>query len=332
MFFVAIGIGLIFAYINGMHDGGTIVATSITSHLLSPSKAIILAGIANFCGSLLLGTTVAHTISENILDLDSILSLSSSSVYILITASFVGSILWNIFTWIVKLPSSASHSLIGSMIGAGIFSVGVHHVMWINIFFRVILAMLLSPLLGFIFGYLAYKAELRMLRYGTQIWQKRIEFLHKISSFFLAFSYGSNDAQKVMGLIFIALLSQKSSLVAIPTWLVFASGASLAIGTMTGGYNMIKTVGMNICKINIKNSFASQIATFFVVTLANTTGLPISATQVVTSSVMGVGTATSAKKVNWSVTSRILISWIVTIPCSAIVGAAVYQFLHIMLL
>ena len=329
MFYFMIAIGLIFAYINGMHDGGTIVATTISSRLIPPAKAVFIAGLANLLGALALGTAVAYTISENIIDITPVLAGSSDQCYTFVAASFAGSMVWNILTWIIKLPSSASHSMIGSMIGSGIAAYGAGYILWNSIFVKVILAMLISPLLGFIFGYLFLKLQNTLLKSATIVWQTRIRILHKLSSFFLAFSYGSNDAQKVMGLIAIGLAGYFSAGIEIPFWLIVSCSAALAIGTITGGYNMIKTVGMEICKIDIHNSFASQIATISVMTLANLTGLPISATQVITSSVMGVGSGNTPKSVNWTVTKKILLAWLITIPASAATGGLVFLLLHL---
>lgn len=329
MFYFMIAIGLIFAYINGMHDGGTIVATTISSRLIPPAKAVFIAGLANLLGALALGTAVAYTISENIIDITSVLAGSSDQCYTFVAASFAGSMVWNILTWIIKLPSSASHSMIGSMIGSGIAAYGAGYILWNSIFVKVILAMLISPLLGFIFGYLFLKLQNTLLKNATIVWQPRIRILHKLSSFFLAFSYGSNDAKKVMGLIAIGLAGYFSAGIEIPFWLIVSCSAALAIGTITGGYNMIKTVGMEICKIDIHNSFASQIATISVMTLANLTGLPISATQVITSSVMGVGSGNTPKSVNWTVTKKILLAWLITIPASAATGGLVFLLLHL---
>ena len=329
MFYFMIAIGLIFAYINGMHDGGTIVATTISSRLIPPAKAVFIAGLANLLGALALGTAVAYTISENIIDITPVLAGSSDQCYTFVAASFAGSMVWNILTWIIKLPSSASHSMIGSMIGSGIAAYGAGYILWNSIFVKVILAMHISPLLGFIFGYLFLKLQNTLLKSATIVWQPRIRILHKLSSFFLAFSYGSNDAQKVMGLIAIGLAGYFSAGIEITFWLIVSCSAALAIGTITGGYNMIKTVGMEICKIDIHNSFASQIATISVMTLANLTGLPISATQVITSSVMGVGSGNTPKSVNLTVTKKILLAWLITIPASAATGGLVFLLLHL---
>ncbi len=329
MFYYMILIGLAFGYINGMHDGGTVVATTISSRLLSPSKAVAIAGVANFLGAIALGTAVAYTISENIIDIRPVLAGPKSLCYTFVAAAFTGSLIWNVLTWVLKLPSSASHSMIGAMIGSGICAYGLPYVQWHSIMIKVIGAMLLSPLLGFLAGYLFLRLLEYLLRNGTMVWSSRIQVLHKASSFFLAFCYGSNDSQKVMGLIAIGLAASSGSGIEIPLWLILAASAALAIGTMTGGYNMIKTVGMDICRIDIQNSFASQMSTIFVVMLANVTGLPISATQVVTSSVMGVGASNTPKSVNWAVTKKILLAWVVTIPVSALIGGVVFYGVHL---
>ena len=330
MFYYMIIIGLVFGYINGMHDGGTVVATTISSRLLSPAKAVCVAGIANFLGASALGTAVAYTISTNIIDIRPVLSGPQSLCCAFVAAAFTGSLFWNLLTWVLKLPSSASHSMIGAMIGSGICAYGPVYIQWHSIMIKVIAAMLFSPLLGFAAGYLFLRLLEYLLRNGTIVWNRRIQLLHKGSSFLLAFCYGSNDAQKVMGLVAIGLAGFYSTDIQVPLWLLLAASAALAVGTMTGGYNMIKTVGMDICKIDIQNSFASQMSTIFVVMLANVTGLPISATQVVTSSVMGVGASNTPKSVNWAVTKKILLAWLVTIPASALIGGAVFYILRLL--
>lgn len=330
MFYYMIIIGLVFGYINGMHDGGTVVATTISSRLLAPAKAVCVAGIANFLGAAALGTAVAYTISTNIIDIRPVLSGPQSLCCAFVAAAFTGSLFWNLLTWVLKLPSSASHSMIGAMIGSGICAYGSAYIQWHSIMIKVIAAMLFSPLLGFAAGYLFLRLLEYLLRNGTIVWNRRIQLLHKGSSFLLAFCYGSNDAQKVMGLAAIGLAGFYSTDIQVPLWLLLAASAALAVGTMTGGYNMIKTVGMDICKIDIQNSFASQMSTIFVVMLANVTGLPISATQVVTSSVMGVGASNTPKSVNWAVTKKILLAWLVTIPASALIGGAVFYILRLL--
>ena len=185
MFYYMIFIGLAFGYINGMHDGGTVVATTISSRLLPPNKAVFIAGIANFLGAVALGTAVAYTISENIIDIRPVLSGPKPLSYAFVAAAFTGSLIWNVLTWILKLPSSASHSMIGAMIGSGICAYGLPYIQWNSIMIKVIGAMLLSPLLGFAAGYLFLRLLALLLKNGTIVWNKRIQVLHKASSFLL---------------------------------------------------------------------------------------------------------------------------------------------------
>ena len=332
MFILMLLAGLSFAYMSGMHDGGTVVATTISSRLETPRRAVVVAGIANFLGALLLGTTVAMTISEDIIDMENGLNGDKNILMLFIASSFLGSILWNVVTWIIKLPSSSSHGLIGSMIGCGIAAYGIASVKWFTIFVKVILAMLFSPLLGFAMGYLVLRLQYTLLKNGTMVWEKRIKVMHKASSFLLSFCYGSNDSQKVMGLLAIGLAGIHGTDIDFPLWIIICSGGMLAIGTLSGGYNMIKTVGMNICKINVDNSFASQVATILVLTAANITGLPISTIQVITSSVMGVGTGDTPKAVNWTVIYKILGAWFITIPAAALMGYIVFEILNLIIL
>lgn len=334
MFYFVVVIGLISAYLGGMHDGGTVVATAISSRLLTPKKAVILAGCANFLGSICLGTAVAYTISSGIVDVSPMLKENPRTVLFFAASAFLGAVTWNLMTWVKKLPSSSSHSLIGAMIGSGIAAGGIGCIQWPTIIQKIILAMFISPVIGFSFGFLFMKLEKKLLQYGTMVWSRRINRTGKLSSFLLAFCYGSNDSQKAMGLISIGIAAFRGldgtgpENFQIPLWLILAASLSLSLGTMTGGYNMIKTVGMDICKINNRSAFASQISSVFVIITANLTGLPISSTQVVTGSVMGVGTENAPRSVNWSVTGKIVTAWLSTIPVSAAFGGFVYMLLH----
>ena len=327
MLYFVIILGLCFAYINEMHDGGTVVATAISSKVFSPRKAVMAAGAANFIGAIFLGTEVARTIFTDIISVNVVRENTQELCFFFVIASFAGSMLWNVLTWIVRLPSSASHSMIGAMIGAGLAAYGCSCVQWASIFFKVILAMLISPVAGFLAGLLLNRLFVWLLQHGTVVWNRRITLLHKLSNLLLAFSYGSNNSQKAMGLIAIAVLYRDDASFSIPLWLILSAGAALSIGTITGGYNMIRTVGMNICKINLRNSFTSQASTIFVMAVANITGLPISATQVITSSVMGVGSSDTPKSVNWPVAKKILLAWVITIPISTLVGYLIFTLL-----
>jgi len=329
MLYIMLAIGIAFAYIDGVHDGSTIIATTISSRLLPPRQAIFLAGISNFAGAIVMGTAVAMTVARGLVDSDKIIAGGADSACTLIIAAFAASIVWNVATWITKLPSSASHSMLGALLGSTLAAFGSGAVYWDNFMIKVVAAMLISPIMGFIIGYLILHLEQAMLRNATMIWKGRISLLHKISTILLAFSYGSNDSQKVMGLLAIGIAASSASSISVPLWLAVSCSLALAIGTMTGGRNMVYTVGKNITKIDLDNSFSSQLASILVVATANVTGIPISATQVVTASVMGVGTEVTPKGVNWSAARNILIAWIVTIPASALLGGLAYELIAI---
>lgn len=332
MIYLIVTAGLITAYINGMHDGGTIAATTITSHLAAPRKALIISGISNFIGALLLGTTVAGTIASGMVDSTAILQSDRQSACLFVISAFAGSMIWNIFTWVAGLPSSASHSMIGSMIGCVMLGYGTQMVYWNSVFIKVILAMLISPVIGFVIGYLLIKLQNRILQNATMIWSKRIRALELVSTIMLAISYGSNDSQKVMGLTAIGVAACTASPITIPWWLIAACGGALAIGTMTGGRNMIRAVGKDIIRVDMDKAFASQLSSILVVEFSNIAGLPISSTQVITGSIMGVGTENTPRSVNWTVTGKIILAWIITLPASALMGAMIYRLLTLIII
>lgn len=327
MIYLIVTIGLITAFINGMHDGGTIVATSITARLITPRQAALLSGVSNFAGASLLGTTVAYTIATGMVDTDLLLADGKMNVSFFVLSAFIGSIVWNVFTWVASLPSSASHSMIGAMIGCGIAGYGLDFVHWETFFVKVILAMLISPVIGFAAGFLFIKIQNYLLRNATMVWGKRIRTLEILSTVLLALSHGSNDAQKVIGLLAIGIAGCQGTALSMPLWLILACAGVLAVGTMCGGYNMIRAVGKNIIKIDSDKAFASQLSSILVVEFANLTGLPVSSTQIITGAVMGVGTENTPRSVNWSVSGKIVISWITTIPASALMGAVILKLL-----
>lgn len=326
-----LAIGLITAYINGMHDGGTIVATTITSRIMTPRKAIVISSIANLVGALFLGTSVAVTVSKGMVDTPVILSGGYKEACIFVIASFAGSMVWNLFTWIVKLPSSASHSMLGAMIGCAIIGYGSTAVTWNIFLIKVVLAMVISPLIGFAAGYLIFLIQNKALANATMVWGNRIKALDIITSILLSVSYGGNDAQKVIGLLAIGVAVCSGSNITIPVWLVAVCGLALAVGTMTSGYNMIGSVGRDITKVDIDKAFASQLSSIFVVELANIAGLPISSTQVITGSVMGVGTEDTPRSVNWNIIKKIIAAWVFTIPASALTGALIFKLLTLVI-
>lgn len=335
MLVLTVIIGLATAYVNGMHDGGTIVATTVTSRIMKPRSAILLAGLACLLGFVLLGSAVQTTMVSGIVNSGAILAGGGKQAALFAVSAFLGSMVWNLITWAGRLPSSASHSLIGSMIGCSMAVCGMDSVIWSSVMLRVVAAMILSPLTGFALGFLLLKLQNRILRRGTIVWTQRVRALDIVSTFLLALSYGSNEAQKVAGVICLGALasgggspSDSLTLPYLPvSGITSLCGLALAIGAMTGGFNMMRTVGRDIVKINTDRAFVSQLSSILVVEIANTAGLPISSTQVITGSVMGVGTEDRPRSMNWEILYKILAAWILTLPAAGLTGAVVIRLM-----
>ena len=329
MLFLMLTAAAITAYVNGMHDGGTIVATCVTARLITPRKAVCLSGAAGFAGAILLGTTVARTACSSLTDAGHLLA-DGREACLFVTAVFAGSMIWNLITWIIRLPSSASHSLLGALAGASICLFGTGAVYWDAFLFRVILPMLLSPLLGFLSGFLLLKLEKHLLRDATMAWSPRIKALDLTVTMLLSMAYGSNDSQKVVGIALIGTAAAAGSPTDdIPLHLILLCSAALAAGTMTGGLGMIRTVGRGIVKMNLDRSLSSQLSTMLVTEAANLLGLPISSTQVLTGAVMGSGTEDRPRSVNWGIARNILLAWILTIPAAGAAGFVTCRLLFL---
>jgi PiT family inorganic phosphate transporter len=339
MFYVILAAGLITAYINGMHDGGTVVATTVTSRILSPRKAVILAGCANFLGALLLGSAVAATVANGLGNTSLIISGGAQKAAFFVLAVFIGSMGWNILTWILRMPSSASHSLLGALIGGIIAAVGVDAVYWQAFLVKVVLAMFLSPVLGLIVAIALRKLESRLLSHASVAWTSRLHRLDLAATVLLSLCYGSNDSQKIAGVLTIAVWGGAAGIRGasvsnytgsegfVPLWIIALCAAALSVGTMTGGYNMIRTVGRGIGSIHTDEAVVSQLAALLVVEGSNMGGIPISSTQVITGTVMGA--EKGPRRVNWNVAGKIGIAWILTLPAAGLSGWAVYQLLGV---
>lgn len=309
------------AYIGGMHDGGNIVATCVTARLITPRKAVCLSGLAGFLGAMLLGTGVARTVAGSIVDTEQVLGTGAGGACLFVIAVFCGSMVWNLITWVIRLPSSSSHSLLGSLVGASLCCFGTGAVHWQAFLLRVICPMLVSPLIGFVAGFLLLKLEKSLLAGASMVWSGRIKILNLSATLLLAMAYGSNDSQKVAGIALIGVTAAAAgTMQTIPIWLIILCSAALAAGTMTGGFNMLRTVGRGIVEMNMDRSFSAQLSTMLVVEAANLTGLPISATQVLTGSVMGAGAEDRPRSVNWGIIKNILIAWVLTLPAAGAAG------------
>jgi PiT family inorganic phosphate transporter len=319
-------IALLFALINGFHDGCNVIATIVTSRSMSPRRALVLACIAEFIGAIALGTAVALTIGKGILS-SQVFALPMITIQKILLSTVIGAILWNLITWFIGLPSSSSHALVGGMVGSGVVSIGLSGVMWKSFFFKVILPLLMAPLLGFIGGIIIMRLSLAIFRNrkpSITIVFKKVQALTMI---FLAGSHGSNDSQKAMGIIALSLTAYGSGSFSVPPWVMLSCAAAISVGLSFGGWRIIKTIGKQVSKMTPLHSFDSQISSGIIIYFSSIFGFPVSTTQIVGSSVMGVGTGYKAKSVRWSITKDILTAWLITIPATGLMAAATFMLL-----
>ena len=312
-----IAVALIFDYTNGANDSATAIASVVSTRVLSPKAAVIMAGTFNFAGAFL-GTNVAETIGKGIVKPEMITGCQS-----LLLAALLGAISWNLLTRYIGLPSSSSYALIGGLMGAGIVESGWASLEYGSILEKVILPLFLSPVAGFIAGYL-FMLGLAWLtcraRYKpTNTLFKRLQI---IAAACMALSHGMNDAQKTMGIIALALVVfHKIPVLYVPLWVKIACATVIMMGTLNGGWKIIKTMGQKIFKMQPVHGFAAQSSTAGVILTASLFGSPISTTQVISSSVLGVGSSKRISAVRWGVAGSMVLAWFVTIPASALVGA-----------
>lgn len=316
---------LAFAFVNGFHDGCNVVATIVSSRSMEPRKALLFGALGEFAGAVLLGTAVAKTVAGSILNVDLLAGLSPTALQILVLGAVGGALVWNLFTWFLGLPSSSSHALIGGLLGAGCVTSGPSAVAVEKVLRGVGLPLFMSPVVGFLAGFLVFKVLKAFFAQAHAGARHFFVALQKPSVLLLAASHGSNDAQKSMGVLFLAVgaaggVSGDAS--EVPLWIVLACGLAIAVGMSTGGWRIVKTVGYSIFRMQPVHSFSSQFAAASVIVAASLAGGPVSTSQVVASSVMGVGASRRLGAVRWGVARGILHAWLVTIPVSAATGAA----------
>lgn len=309
---------LTFTYVNGFHDGCNVVATIIASRSMGPKKALIWASIFEFIGAALLGTAVATTIGKGIIDSSVIGHNSNVGLYMVFSAIFCA-LIWDIITWLIAIPSSSSHALIGGIVGAGIGAYGFSVINWHIFLYKVLLIMFLTPIIGMIVGYILTKISFSLLsNFSPRInyFIKRIQFL---SMCFLGASHGTNDAQKSMGLI--AMVLSTSGVIEgfyVPSWAILACALAISFGVLSGGWRLIKTIGFRIFRLEPIHSFNAQIAAGSIIYISGLLGGPVSTSQIMSSSIMGVGAAHRFKQVRWEVAKDIFMAWFITIPIVAI--------------
>ena len=317
-------LAVLFDYINGFHDTANAIATSVSTRAITPRHAIMMAAVLNFAGAMV-STGVAKTIGG-----DLVLNPAQISLEVIV-AALIGSIIWNIATWYYRIPSSSSHSLIGGVIGAVCISVGPAALDMGGIE-KIILSLILSPVIALATGYFVMIAILWIVRkYSPIALNRQFRKMQLVSASLMAFSHGSNDAQKAMGIIALALLSGGYiETMEIPVWVKIACATSMALGTSAGGWRIISTMGTKIFKMESINGFGADLNSSIVIFTATFLHLPVSTTHVVSGSIMGIGSAERVRAVHWGVARSMLLAWVITIPISACISAVIYLGLSLL--
>ena len=317
---VTVVLALLFDFSNGWHDCANAVATVVSTRVLRPLTAVLLAGALNVAGAFF-STAVAKMIGGGIVFPDAITN-------VVVAGAMAGAICWNLFTLILGLPTSSSHALIGGLVGAA-----VAHGGWAVVQFKglqkILEAMILSPLLGFGMGFLIMVlVSWSFFRVHRGLATNLFSRLQLLSASFMAFSHGANDAQKVMGVITLALVaSGQLTSAEVPTWVIVACALAMGLGTTVGGWRIIHTLGMKMVKLEPVHGFAAETGAATVLLFTAQFGLPVSTTHTITSSILGVGSTKRLSAVRWGVTSKILSAWIFTLPGAALLGAGAYTIL-----
>ncbi|MCP5101550.1 MAG: inorganic phosphate transporter [Chloroflexi bacterium] len=316
-FIVLLISALLFDFLNGFHDSSNIVATPIASRAMSPRSILFLAAIAHFVGPFLFGVAVAKTIGKGITD-------PINVTMPVVIAAMLAAVVWNVVTWYLGIPASSSHALVGGLLGAVGVSKGFDALQGSGLV-TVMVALFLSPVLGILFGYLLMKLTLFLTRGATPRINKFFKKAQLVTAVGLALSHGANDAQKTMGIITLGLVVDGVITdFVVPTWVIAVSAGAIALGTATGGWRLIKTLGGRIYKIRPVHGFVSQVAGSIIILGAAILGGPVSTTQVMSSSIMGAGSAERVSKVRWHVGFEMLWAWVLTIPVSGVMAALFY--------
>lgn len=310
-------LAVIFDFLNGIHDSSNIVATMIASRAFSPRVALGVTAISHFIAPFIFGVAVATTIGHEVVAAEAI------TINVLL-AALVSAIIWNLLTWFLGIPSSSSHALVGGMIGAVGIGAGFDAIE-LQGMEKILLALFISPILGLLLGFLFTRLIFFLARGATPKINTFFKRSQIVSAIALSLSHGTNDAQKTMGIITLGLVvTGVIPSFEVPLWVITISAGAIALGTALGGWKLIKTLGSKFYKIRPVHGFSSQLTSAFVILGASIVGGPVSTTQVVSSSIMGVGSADRVNMVRWGVAKEIMIAWLVTIPATAVGAAGLY--------
>jgi PiT family inorganic phosphate transporter len=314
-------LAVLFDYINGFHDTANAIATSVSTRALRPERAILLSAAANFIGALT-GTAVAKTIASGIAT-----TPDGSAGQAIVAAALVGAITWNLITWRLGIPSSSSHALIGGLIGAVIAASGTGALKVDGIISKVVVPLVTSPIAGVVLGFAFMVVILNLFRNAhPRRLNDRFRRLQVVSAAYMAFSHGSNDAQKTMGIITLALVAAGIlDRPEIPIWVILLAATAISMGTAAGGWRIIRTMGQRVVKLDPVHGFAAETTAASIILVASHFGMPVSTTHVISSAIMGVGSSDRRSSVRWGVAGNIVIAWILTIPAAAIVAGIAWE-------
>jgi PiT family inorganic phosphate transporter len=314
---VVVAVALFFDFTNGFHDTANSIATSVSTRALSPRAAVVSAAVLNFAGAFV-SFEVAATVAKGIVDAEAV------TLEVLI-AGLVGAITWNLVTWYLGLPSSSSHALIGGVVGSAIAAAGFGVIKWVGLYQKVLIPSLAAPILGIVGAAIVMLVVIWIIRRHHPGTVNRVfRRLQLVSGGFVAFTHGTNDAQKTMGIIALALVASghlSEDFERPPIWVIIAAATAMALGTYAGGWRIIRTLGQRVAKLDPPQGFAAQTSCATVLWFTAHYGFPVSTTHTISGSVLGAGATRRFSAVRWGVAGNILLAWMMTIPCAALVGA-----------
>lgn len=322
---ITIALALAFDFLNGFHDAANSIATVVSTHVLKPQWAVLWAAIFNFLAFFFFGLHVADTLGVGLVD-PAVITVK------VILAALLGSVIWNLFTWYYGLPSSSSHALIGGLLGASITTAGFSPLKWWGIS-KVLLAIVISPLLGVVMGSIMMFIIARLFFYSTpkrvDTWFRKLQL---VSSAFISLSHGGNDAQKTMGIIALLLFSNgllEGNQFYVPFWVVITCYIVIALGTFLGGWRIIRTMGMKITKLKPVSGFCAETGGGITVFIATILGIPVSTTHTITGAIVGVGSFQGPSAVRWIVARKIVWAWFLTIPAAGLLSAVIISLISL---
>ena len=319
---IIVALGLGFDFINGFHDTANAIATSVATRVLSPGRAVLMAAVMNVLGALT-GTAVATTIGKGIIP-------PELATMELVGASLIAAITWNLITWWYGIPSSSSHALVFSIVGAGIAAAGTEAIIFEGVS-KVLKGMVYSPLLGFIGAFaIIFGLIWLVARWRPRLVERVFGRAQILSAAFMAYSHGSNDAQKTMGVISLALASfygWSGTEWHIPLWVILASATAMGLGTAIGGWRIVRTMGLKVVELRPIDGFAAETAAASVIEVASRLGIPVSTTHVISSAILGVGATRRASAVRWGVAGRIVSAWVITVPVCIGIGWLMFEII-----